>query len=436
MKKWVVISVWMLAGLAGGRAQNTLNDGDWSKNYAFMKNTAEAEYMIRVGDVDNLNFGWPKDFNPFCGTPTPRHAFPWTPKPEDLPGMDRIMLGDSYKCKTGGDGYSGSCSEQTKAVPVSIPLHDIKGVAINAVKMQVFIDDFQSPSRHSNFTITVNGKRFVEMEKLIRSIDQTGPIGKLITVDVNAELLKEFTKDSVTFLVNDYLSKAGDGFAIDFIKLLINPKQEIIYKGTLKGTVTDNKGVLLDSVKISVTGLPEVTTDAKGTFQFADIQTGLRVIEAYKKGYSVAYKNVDVMCTKTTEVKIVLGPSKKIMFNGQNITEGESLTLSKIQFAAGKADLSAAAKTELDKIFTFLNANRGVDVELNGFTSSEGEVAYNKELSLKRVESCKQYLVGKGIDEKRIFTEGWGPERPVAPNDTEANRAKNRRVEMRIARIR
>jgi outer membrane protein OmpA-like peptidoglycan-associated protein len=57
-------------------------------------------------------------------------------------------------------------------------------------------------------------------------------------------------------------------------------------------------------------------------------------------------------------------------------------------------------------------------------------------LSLKRVDTCKTYLVEKKIDEKRIFTAGYGPENPVAPNDTEENRAKNRRVEMKIVRIR
>ena len=129
-------------------------------------------------------------------------------------------------------------------------------------------------------------------------------------------------------------------------------------------------------------------------------------------------------CNKTTQLILVLSPSRKLMFNGKNVTEGDKLILSKIQFSAASAVLSQAAKSELDEIFKFLNTNKGVEIELNGFTSSEGDAIFNRELSLKRVESCKTYLVEKGIDEKRIFTAGYGPEKPVAPNDTEANGQK------------
>jgi outer membrane protein OmpA-like peptidoglycan-associated protein len=438
MKNIAPLLVFIFTVLCIGRSQgqNTANDGDWSKRYVFLKGTAEAEFMIRVGDVDNLGFGWPKDFNPFCGTPTPRHPFPWKADSLDVSGMDRILLGDSYVCKTGGDGYSASCSEKTKVVPFIIPLTDLKSVDVRAVKMQVFIDDFQSPSRNSIFSITLNGKRFVAMEQLIRSIDQTGPIGKLITVDVSPTLLSEFKKDTLKLMINDYISKAGDGFAVDFIKLLINPTQEIIYKGSLSGLVTDQSNIPLDSVEISIEGLPKVMTNDSGAFHFNNIQSGLRIIEAYKKGYKIAYKNADVICDKNSKVKISLQLSKKVMYEGEMVSEGALFTMNHIQFEVGKAELSATSKAELDKIFAFLKLNGAVDIELNGYTSSEGEPAFNTELSLMRVDACKQYLVSKGISEKRIFTRGWGPENPVAPNDTEANRAKNRRVEMRIARIR
>jgi OOP family OmpA-OmpF porin len=54
---------------------------------------------------------------------------------------------------------------------------------------------------------------------------------------------------------------------------------------------------------------------------------------------------------------------------------------------------------------------------------------------LKRVRSCKDYLIAKGIDDGRITIKGYGPDLPVAPNDTKANRAKNRRVEMKITKL-
>jgi outer membrane protein OmpA-like peptidoglycan-associated protein len=51
------------------------------------------------------------------------------------------------------------------------------------------------------------------------------------------------------------------------------------------------------------------------------------------------------------------------------------------------------------------------------------------------VKACKDYIVSRGIDPGRIIAHGYGPDRPVAPNDTEANRARNRRVEMRVVKL-
>ena len=82
-----------------------------------------------------------------------------------------------------------------------------------------------------------------------------------------------------------------------------------------------------------------------------------------------------------------------------------------------------------------MQVNPGAEIELSGHTSSEGERSYNRSLSYKRVKACKDYIVAKGIDEGRIIAVGFGPDRPVASNDTETNRAKNRRVEMRLKKL-
>ena len=62
---------------AGASAQTiTPNDGSWSKMTVSLKNTPEAAYMIRTGDVDNLGFGFPEGFDPFCGRSTDAHSYP------------------------------------------------------------------------------------------------------------------------------------------------------------------------------------------------------------------------------------------------------------------------------------------------------------------------------------------------------------------------
>jgi OmpA-OmpF porin, OOP family len=415
--------------------QITETDGDWSKNRCFLKNTPEAQFMIRGGDIDNLNCGWAESFNPFCGMSTEPHDYPMKEDPKDVPGLDHILLGTSYNGTGGGDGYSESFSEKTKPVPIKISLSELKGTAISAVKMQIFIDDFQSPVTFSNFSATINAKRFINLEQVLKEVDQTGPIGKLITLDIPSELLPEFSKDSVVFNINDATTGVGDGFSLDFIKLLVNPSKIKIYKGNISGRVIDYDGNPVENVLIKLPDSQQSTTNSEGIFSFNDLQPGLIIIHAMKREYANVYINADVICDQTTEVEIVLHPSSKVEFKGQKIMEGDAVTLSKIQFNAGSAVLTQPAMAELNMIYEFLSSNGQVEIELSGFTSSEGDAVVNKNLSLQRVESCKLFLVNKGIEGNRIFTVGYGPENPVAPNDTEENRAKNRRVEMKISKI-
>jgi OmpA-OmpF porin, OOP family len=109
--------------------------------------------------------------------------------------------------------------------------------------------------------------------------------------------------------------------------------------------------------------------------------------------------------------------------------------MNNIRFEVSSAVLLSDGKAELDKLAEFMKQNPAVEILLSGHTSSEGSASLNRELSLKRVGSCKKYLLEKGIDEGRITIKGFGPDQPLAPNDTEANRAKNRRVEMKITRL-
>ena len=67
-----------------------------------------------------------------------------------------------------------------------------------------------------------------------------------------------------------------------------------------------------------------------------------------------------------------------------------------------------------------------------GHTDSVGSDAYNQKLSVQRAEAVKAYLVSKGIEKNRIYTEGKGKKQPIADNHTNEGRAKNRRVEIEV----
>jgi OOP family OmpA-OmpF porin len=102
-----------------------------------------------------------------------------------------------------------------------------------------------------------------------------------------------------------------------------------------------------------------------------------------------------------------------------------------VLFGFDQTEIKPEAYGILDEATMVLNNNPGLSVEIQGYTDSTGDEAYNMQLSQKRAESVMEYLVSRGIDPGRLSAKGYGPANPVAPNDTSEGRARNRRVEFR-----
>ena len=111
---------------------------------------------------------------------------------------------------------------------------------------------------------------------------------------------------------------------------------------------------------------------------------------------------------------------------------------SKVTYAADaffdfdKSVVKPAGKAKLDDLVSKV---KGINLEVIiavGHTDSVGSDAYNQKLSVRRAEAVKAYLVSKGIEKNRIYTEGKGEKQPVASNKTTEGRAKNRRVEIEV----
>lgn len=118
----------------------------------------------------------------------------------------------------------------------------------------------------------------------------------------------------------------------------------------------------------------------------------------------------------------------------ERVGEGIKVTLgeSTVNFEFDKSDLTAKAKTNLDKLVKVFIDNPDTKVVIYGYTDSQGKDEYNAKLSRGRANAVKAYMVSKGIGTKRLTTEGMGEADPIASNDTDAGRAKNRRVEFGI----
>lgn len=124
--------------------------------------------------------------------------------------------------------------------------------------------------------------------------------------------------------------------------------------------------------------------------------------------------------------------AEKLEIEEEKIEVGQTVELKNVFFEFNKSALLPDSYTELNKVADFLKDNPTVEIELAGHTDNVGASDYNMDLSEKRAQSVKEYLVAQGISENRLSAKGYGMTKPVAPNDYDWGREKNRRVEFTI----
>ena len=155
------------------------------------------------------------------------------------------------------------------------------------------------------------------------------------------------------------------------------------------------------------------------------------------KHEKAAYYYIDDLVLEKTHVKRTLSKTGKLAApaDGYILSEiiQDSVTVLKnVNFEFNSTKFTAGSYPEMEKLLRFLESNPGIRIKINGYTDNIGSRRYNLDLSIRRAEAVKQYLVEKGISGERIDCEGFGYEKPLKRNDTEENRQVNRRVEFII----
>lgn len=124
-----------------------------------------------------------------------------------------------------------------------------------------------------------------------------------------------------------------------------------------------------------------------------------------------------------------LDPSDDIV--KEEIEVGQVFILEGINFETNSASITADSEERLMKTLATMQNNPAIEVEISGHTDSRGSNSSNQNLSERRANSVKEWLVSKGIDGNRITTVGYGEDRPVDTNDTQEGMARNRRIEFK-----
>lgn len=100
-----------------------------------------------------------------------------------------------------------------------------------------------------------------------------------------------------------------------------------------------------------------------------------------------------------------------------------------VNFDTAKASIRPESFSRLDNVVEYMTHKKASRIQISGHTDNVGNPKANKTLSEKRAQACRDYLISKGIDGSRIEAAGYGDERPIAPNDNDEGRQKNRRIE-------
>jgi outer membrane protein OmpA-like peptidoglycan-associated protein len=116
----------------------------------------------------------------------------------------------------------------------------------------------------------------------------------------------------------------------------------------------------------------------------------------------------------------------------QKLEEGVKMEIENINFATNSSALNSSSYNSLEMLVKTLKMNPDIRVEISAHTDNIGSKAYNMKLSDQRAASVASYLFNQGIARDRIISKGYGADMPIADNNTEEGRSKNRRVELKI----
>ena len=201
-----------------------------------------------------------------------------------------------------------------------------------------------------------------------------------------------------------------------FIKgIVVNAKTNSPLKANVKISNIDDTG-----------SFQNITSDEKyGDFLITVPKDNNYAFHVIKEGYAFYSQNFSF--------KEATGEApREVFIKLMALESGAKFELRNVFFETGRYDLREESNTELNMVVDLLNKNPSILIKITGHTDNVGNAESNLTLSDNRAKSVKEYLVSKGIDPARLQAKGFGATKPIVSNDTDINRAKNRRTEIEI----
>lgn len=225
--------------------------------------------------------------------------------------------------------------------------------------------------------------------------------------------------------------EAGRGLDIYSFELPDALKPQV--SSYLRGVVVDAKTQVPISAEVVLanlkTGKDEMVSSSDpidGAFFTSLPAATSYALQVNKRGYLLHSQSFLLDSTKTLQNPLTL------RIELQPITVGSTAVLRNIYFEVNSFELKPESNVELGSLIRLLNENPTLWIEISGHTDSSGQPQFNNALSTNRAKEVVKYLISKGIDHNRLRAVGYGSSKPIAPNDSAENKAKNRRTEFKV----
>lgn len=241
------------------------------------------------------------------------------------------------------------------------------------------------------------------------------------------------TQGTKAYFASNKLQSNGKGgwdiYAIDLYEDA-RPEKVILYKGQL----IDDVGNVLTDAKLEVknvrtqnisVGMVDSETGNYAVAVTSEKEDDNYLMVVKKEGYSFTSALIEPT-EETFDIPQIID------FEVKPIEEGKSVELNDIYFATASYQIDRKSFVVLNSFIEFLNENPSVNIEIRGHTDNTGMLDINITLSDQRAKAVYDYLTQNGIPESRLKYKGYGPNMPIATNETEEGRARNRRTEFFI----
>jgi outer membrane protein OmpA-like peptidoglycan-associated protein len=239
---------------------------------------------------------------------------------------------------------------------------------------------------------------------------------------------------TVSLLIDDPTTHKKDGYAIDFVRILVNP-HAFQYAVSIACTIV--AGDTMKPIKGATCASAQVTgtTDALGAVSLRGVPAGMASVGADAVGYDGSVQLLDLAVGTPGIAHFVLKKHHEgVSDMQQQVQRNGSVAIYGIHFDTASAKLRPDSIASLESVLQLVKSEARSRWIIAGHTDNQGGAAYNLALSQARAKSVVAWLTQHGVTGNRLVAQGFGLTRPVADNATASGRALNRRVEAKLVK--